>query len=57
MPRVCFSVNEFSEATGISRPTIYRWMASGRLRYAQFGDRFRRIPATEFARLGLCGAA
>ena len=51
--RVCVSIEEFSEATGISKPTVYRWMATGRLRYTQFGQRMRKIPVTEFVRLGL----
>jgi hypothetical protein len=29
--------------------------ADGRIRYTQFGQRMRKIPTTEFARLGLSG--
>jgi excisionase family DNA binding protein len=53
--RICVSLDEFVEATGISKPTVYRWMADGRIRYTQFGQRMRKIPTTEFARLGLSG--
>ena len=51
--RVCVSVDEWCESTGFSKPTTYRWMADGRLRYVQFGSRMRKIPTTEYARLGL----
>lgn len=51
IPRIALSINEFSVATGISRPTLYRMMRSGQLRYVQLGERFRRIPATEIMRL------
>jgi excisionase family DNA binding protein len=50
---VCVTVDEFVAATGLSRQTAYRWMADGRLRFVQLGDRMRRIPTSEFARLGL----
>ena len=50
---VCVSVDEWVRATGFSRPTTYRWMADGRLRYVQFGDRMRKIPTSEFERLEL----
>jgi hypothetical protein len=53
--RVCYSPEEFSQASGISRPTIYRMMADGRLRYSQVTPDMRKIPASEFARLGLTG--
>jgi excisionase family DNA binding protein len=52
---VCVSPEEFSRATGISRPTTYRWMADGRLKFVQFGTRMRKIPTSEFERLGLSG--
>ena len=52
---VCVSPDEFSAATGISRPVLYRMMADGRLRYTQVTPSMRRkIPTTEYARLGLC---
>ena len=52
---VCVSPEEFSRATGISVPTAYRWMAHGRLRYSQVGERLRKIPTSEYSRLGLSG--
>lgn len=51
--RVCLSVHEWRDATGISIPTTYRMMADGRLRYVELGERMRKIPVTEFVRLGL----
>lgn len=53
MARVCVSIDEWIEATGFSRPTTYRWMSDGRLRFVQFGTRMRKIPTSEFERLGL----
>ena len=50
--RVAHTVSEFAEATAISKPTLYRMMASGKLRYTQIGD-IRRIPVSEYVRLGL----
>ncbi len=52
---VCVSPEEFSRATGISRPTIYRMMADGRLRFVQASERMRKIPTSEYGRLGLSG--
>ena len=52
MDRVAVSVSEFKSATGLSRPTIYRMMQQGNLRFAQIGA-LRRIPVSEFKRLGL----
>jgi excisionase family DNA binding protein len=52
MDRVAVSVSEFKSATGLSRPTIYRMMQQGNLRFAQIGG-LRRIPVSEFKRLGL----
>jgi len=54
---VCVSPEEFSQATGISKPVIYRMMQDGRLRYTQATSRMRKIPTTEYARLGLSGEA
>jgi excisionase family DNA binding protein len=54
---VCVSVDEWVRATGFSRPTTYRWMADGRLRFVQFGERMRKIPTSEYVRLGLSGDA
>lgn len=46
-------VEIFVRKTGISKPTTYRLMASGKLRYAQVTERIRLIPTTEYERLGL----
>jgi excisionase family DNA binding protein len=54
IPRVALTVGEFSWATGLSKPTLYRMMIEGELRFAQIGGT-RRIPVTEFGRLGLNG--
>jgi excisionase family DNA binding protein len=53
--RICVSIPEFCQATGISRPTVYRMMNTGKLRFVQVGPRMRKIPTTEFNRLGLSG--
>jgi|SoiMethySBSTD1v2_1073268.scaffolds.fasta_scaffold205156_1 excisionase family DNA binding protein len=53
--RVSDTVDEFSRATGISKAVLYRMMADGRLRFAQVTPRMRRIPTTEYSRLGLSG--
>lgn len=55
--QVCVSPDEFSKATGISKPVIYRMMLDGRLKYAQVTARIRKIPTTEYARLGLAEVA
>jgi excisionase family DNA binding protein len=52
VPAVAVTVAEFSAATRLSKPTIYRMMQTGKLRFAQIGA-MRRIPVTEYARLGL----
>ena len=49
--RIGYSVNEICEGLDVSRAAVYRWMASGKLKYIQVGGRLRRIPATEYARL------
>jgi excisionase family DNA binding protein len=54
---VCVSPDEFSKATGISRPVVYRMMEDGRLHYVQVTPRLRKIPTTEYARLGLAEVA
>jgi excisionase family DNA binding protein len=51
--RVCVSVSEWCDSTNISRPTAYRMMADGRLRYVRLGERTRKIPTSEYVRLGL----
>jgi excisionase family DNA binding protein len=55
LARICVSIGEFCEATGISRPTVYRMMNAGKLHFVQIGPRMRKIPTTEFTRLGLSG--
>ena len=35
-----------------SRPTVYRVMADGRLKFIQVTDDMRRIPTSEYVRLG-----
>ena len=52
MQRVCVSVSEWCESTGISKPTAYRMMANGKLRFVQVSES-RKIPTTEYTRLGL----
>ena len=54
LPRVAITVGEFAATTGISKPTLYRMMLEGKLRYAQIGGT-RRIPVSEYHRLGLTG--
>jgi excisionase family DNA binding protein len=49
-PRVCVSVDELCEATGISKPTAYRHMNEGRIRFVKLG-RLRKIPVSELERL------
>jgi hypothetical protein len=51
--RVCLSVPEFLSATGLSRSSAYRLMASGKVRYVALTDRTRKIPTSELTRLGL----
>jgi excisionase family DNA binding protein len=51
--RVCVSPYEMRAATGLSLATIYRMMQSGQLRFVQLGGRMRKIPTSEYARLGL----
>ncbi len=49
--RIGYSVDEICEGLDVSRAAVYRWMSNGKLKYVQVGDRLRRIPATEYARL------
>jgi excisionase family DNA binding protein len=51
LPRIAYTVTEWCEITGLSKPTSYRMMADGRLRFVQIGAT-RRIPAEEKVRLG-----
>jgi hypothetical protein len=46
-------VDVFLAKTGISRPTAYRMMHAGKLKYVQVCERIRLIPITEYVRLGL----
>jgi excisionase family DNA binding protein len=43
-PKVCYTIKEAVAATGLSRPTLYRAMAAGDLRYSQVGTRRRFLP-------------
>jgi hypothetical protein len=51
-PRLTDSVRDFCARTGVSVQTAYKLMADGRLRYVQVTDDLRRIPTTEYVRLG-----
>ena len=55
--RVCLSVPEFLEATGLSRSSAYRLMANGKVRFVSLTDRTRKIPTSELVRLGLTNEA
>ena len=50
--RVALTVSEWCQATDISRPTAYRMMQDGTLKYVQIRG-MRRIPVEEQRRLGL----
>jgi excisionase family DNA binding protein len=50
------TVDQFVAKTNTSRATAFRMMADGRLRYVKLGLRLRRIPTSEYARLGLVEA-
>ena len=52
LTRLGDSVQDFTDRTGISRPTAYRMMADGRLKFIQVTDAMRRIPTSEYVRLG-----
>ena len=52
LTRLGDSVQDFIDRTGISRPTTYRMMADGRLKFIQVTDDMRRIPTSEYVRLG-----
>jgi excisionase family DNA binding protein len=56
LTRLGDSVQDFVTRTGISRPTAYRMMADGRLRFIQVTDDLRRIPTSEYVRLGFISA-
>ena len=46
------TVAQFADAVGVCQNTVYNWIRDGRVRSAKVGH-LRRIPATEFKRLGL----
>lgn len=46
------TVAQFADAVGVCQNTVYNWIRDGRVRSAKIGH-LRRIPATEFKRLGL----
>lgn len=46
------TVAQFANAVGVCQNTVYNWIRDGRVRSAKVGH-LRRIPATEFKRLGL----
>ena len=48
------TVNEFAERARVSRVTVYRMINSGELRSVLLLNS-RRIPVTEYTRLGLTG--
>ena len=49
-PRAAYTIDEFASAIRLSKPTLYRMMHLGQLRYVRFGS-LRRIPVTELTRL------
>jgi excisionase family DNA binding protein len=50
MPRVALSIQEFGDALGISRPSVYKLIERGEVRTVMVGGR-RLIPATELDRI------
>jgi excisionase family DNA binding protein len=50
LPRQAYSIREFGDMLGISRPTVYDLIAAGKLRTVMVGAR-RLIPATEIGRI------
>jgi excisionase family DNA binding protein len=50
LARLAYSITEWSELTNTSKPTIYRQMNAGELRFVQVRG-VRRIPAAESVRL------
>jgi excisionase family DNA binding protein len=50
------SPDQFARRVGASRSTIWRMMRDGRLRWIRVGTRLRRIPTSEYERLGLLEA-
>jgi excisionase family DNA binding protein len=54
LPPAAYSIADVIDLTKLSRPTLYRMMADGRLRYVQVTSALRRIPAAEVTRLVGC---
>ena len=50
------TVAQFADVVGVCPSTVYNWIRGGRVRSAKIGH-LRRIPATEFKRLGLARPA
>lgn len=50
MPRLGYSINEWCEATGTSRPTAYRMIKDGQLRTVRIRGH-HRIPVAEARRV------
>lgn len=46
------TVAQFADVVGVCPNTVYNWVRDGRVRSAKIGH-LRRIPVTEFKRLGL----
>ena len=55
--RVSVTVSEWCASTGTSKPSAYRMMKADKLHFVQLGKRTRRIPTTEYERLGLLPSA
>jgi excisionase family DNA binding protein len=47
------TVNDFCAKMRCSRTTAYRMMRDGELKYIELGNRGRRIPYSEYQRLGV----
>jgi hypothetical protein len=47
------SIQEFMAKANVSRATVWRMMKSGELRFIRLSERIRRIPTSEYRRLGL----
>lgn len=41
MPDKYYTINEIAELFGVTRPTVYEWMNTGRLEYVVIGARRR----------------
>jgi excisionase family DNA binding protein len=56
MPEKFYTIAEVCELLNVSRPTVNRWLATGKLRSIKL-DRARRIPASAIQELVDAGAA